>query len=150
MSGGQKQRIAIARALVRQPSVLILDEATSALDAESESLVQIALANLMASRTVIVIAHRLSTVRRANRIVVLERGCITAIGSHEELLQTSPIYQKLYRLQFMDIGENGSNGHGPGPGSSIGGNESEATGAVEATIPAAAVTEPALTGKINR
>ncbi len=150
LSGGERQRLAIARAILKNAPVLILDEATSALDAESESLVQIALANLMASRTVIVIAHRLSTVRRANRIVVLEHGCITAIGSHEELLQTSPIYQKLYRLQFMDIGDNGSNGHGPGPGSSIGGDEPEAPVTVEATIPAAAVTEPALTGKINR
>ena len=89
LSGGERQRLAIARAILKNAPVLILDEATSALDAESESLVQAALGNLMAGRTVIVIAHRLSTVRRASRIVVLENGCITAIGSHEELLQTS-------------------------------------------------------------
>jgi ATP-binding cassette, subfamily B, bacterial MsbA len=105
LSGGERQRLTVARALLKNAPVLILDEATSALDAESESLVQAALGNLMTGRTVIVIAHRLSTVRRANRIVVLENGRITAIGSHEELLQMSPTYQKLYRLQFMDIGE---------------------------------------------
>jgi ATP-binding cassette, subfamily B, bacterial MsbA len=108
LSGGERQRLAIARAILKNAPILILDEATSALDAESESLVQAALGNLMAGRTVIVIAHRLSTVRRANRIVVLEHGQITGCGSHEELLQTSPTYQKLYRLQFMDIGENGN------------------------------------------
>jgi subfamily B ATP-binding cassette protein MsbA len=109
LSGGERQRLAIARAILKDAPVLILDEATSALDAESEALVQAALGNLMAGRTVIVIAHRLSTVRRANRIAVLEQGRITAIGSHEELLQTSPIYQKLHRLQFMDIGERNGN-----------------------------------------
>lgn len=109
LSGGERQRLAIARAILKNAPVLILDEATSALDSESESLVQVALANLMAGRTVIVIAHRLSTVRRANRIAVLEEGRITAIGSHEELLQTSPTYQKLYRLQFMDPGEPNGN-----------------------------------------
>jgi subfamily B ATP-binding cassette protein MsbA len=102
LSGGEKQRLAIARAILKDAPILILDEATSALDAESESLVQIALANLMQGRTVMVIAHRLSTVRRANRIVVLEDGRITAIGSHEELLTNSPTYQRLYQLQFMD------------------------------------------------
>ncbi|HTV13816.1 MAG TPA: ABC transporter ATP-binding protein [Acidobacteriaceae bacterium] len=109
LSGGERQRLAIARAILKGAPVLILDEATSSLDAESESLVQEALGNLMAGRTAIVIAHRLSTVRRANRIVVLEQGRITAIGTHEELLQTSPIYQKLYRLQFMDMGEANGN-----------------------------------------
>ncbi len=112
LSGGERQRLAIARAILKNAPVLILDEATSALDAESEALVQEALGNLMAGRTVIVIAHRLSTVRRANRIAVLEQGRITAIGSHEELLQTSPTYQKLYRLQFMDIGEGNGSHHG--------------------------------------
>jgi subfamily B ATP-binding cassette protein MsbA len=106
LSGGEKQRIAIARAILKNAPILILDEATSALDAESESLVQIALSNLMRGRTVVVIAHRLATVRRANRTVVLEDGHITAIGSHEELLTTSPTYQRLYELQFMDGGEN--------------------------------------------
>jgi subfamily B ATP-binding cassette protein MsbA len=102
LSGGERQRLAIARAILKDAPILILDEATSALDAESESLVQIALANLMQGRTVMVIAHRLSTIRRANRIAVLEDGRITATGSHEELLTTSPTYQRLYQLQFMD------------------------------------------------
>ncbi len=105
LSGGERQRIAIARAILKNAPILILDEATSALDSESESLVQAALANLMQSRTVVVIAHRLSTIRRANRIAVLEDGRITAIGSHEELLNTSPTYQKLYQLQFIDMPE---------------------------------------------
>ncbi|MGA8086015.1 MAG: ABC transporter ATP-binding protein [Terracidiphilus sp.] len=105
LSGGEKQRLAIARAILKNAPILILDEATSALDAESESLVQAALSNLMQNRTVLVIAHRLGTIRRANRIAVLERGRITAIGSHEELLTTSPTYQRLYQLQFMDIPE---------------------------------------------
>ncbi len=107
LSGGEKQRMAIARALLKNAPILILDEATSALDAESEALVQKALANLMQGRTVLVIAHRLSTVRRANRIAVLEDGRITAIGSHEELLAASPTYQRLYQLQFMDAPEAG-------------------------------------------
>ncbi len=106
LSGGERQRLAIARAILKNSPILILDEATSALDAESESLVQAALANLMQNRTVIVIAHRLSTVRRATRIAVLEDGRITAIGSHDELLTTSPTYRRLYQLQFMDPAEN--------------------------------------------
>jgi subfamily B ATP-binding cassette protein MsbA len=105
LSGGERQRLAIARAILKDAPILILDEATSALDSESESLVQTALSNLMSGRTSVVIAHRLSTVRRATRIVVLERGRITAIGSHEELLQISPTYQKLYKLQFMHASE---------------------------------------------
>jgi len=105
LSGGERQRLAIARAILKNAPVLILDEATSALDSESESLVQAALGNLMVGRTVVVIAHRLSTVRRATRIAVLEHGRITAIGSHDELLRISPTYQKLYRLQFMDAPE---------------------------------------------
>jgi subfamily B ATP-binding cassette protein MsbA len=110
LSGGERQRMAIARAILKNSPVLILDEATSALDAESESLVQAALANLMQDRTVVVIAHRLSTIRRANRIAVLEDGRVTAIGSHEELLTTSPTYQKLYQLQFIDLPELNGNG----------------------------------------
>ncbi|WP_026443621.1 ABC transporter ATP-binding protein [Pseudacidobacterium ailaaui] len=102
LSGGERQRLAIARAILKNAPILILDEATSALDAESESLVQAALSNLMQGRTVVVIAHRLSTVRRADRIAVMEQGRITAIGPHEELLRISPTYQKLYQLQFMD------------------------------------------------
>jgi subfamily B ATP-binding cassette protein MsbA len=105
LSGGERQRLAIARAILKNAPILILDEATSALDAESESLVQAALANLMQGRTVLVIAHRLGTIRRANRIAVLEGGRITAIGSHEELLTESPTYQRLYNLQFMDVPE---------------------------------------------
>ena len=105
LSGGERQRIAIARAILKDAPILILDEATSALDAESESLVQVALANLMHGRTVVVIAHRLGTIRRANRIAVLEDGRITAVGPHEELLTSSPTYQRLYQLQFMDAPE---------------------------------------------
>jgi subfamily B ATP-binding cassette protein MsbA len=105
LSGGERQRIAIARAILKNAPILILDEATSALDAESESLVQAALANLVEGRTVLVIAHRLGTIRGANRIAVLEDGRITAVGSHEELLANSPTYQRLYHLQFMDGSE---------------------------------------------
>lgn len=105
LSGGERQRIAIARAILKNAPILILDEATSALDAESESLVQAALSNLMQDRTVVVIAHRLGTIRRANRIAVLEDGRITAIGPHEELLTNSPTYQRLYQLQFLDMPE---------------------------------------------
>jgi len=146
LSGGERQRLAIARAILKNAPILILDEATSALDAESESLVQIALANLMEGRTVIVIAHRLSTVRRANRIVVLEHGCITAIGTHEELLQTSPIYQKLYRLQFMDIGDANGNGESNGKGN----GHSEPMLPFDDIASGEPPIEPALTGKINR
>jgi ATP-binding cassette, subfamily B, bacterial MsbA len=105
LSGGERQRMAIARAIFKNAPILILDEATSALDAESESLVQEALANLVQGRTVLVIAHRLSTIRRANRIAVLEDGRITALGSHEELLLSSPTYQRLHHLQFRDMPE---------------------------------------------
>ena len=110
LSGGERQRIAIARALLKNAPILILDEATSALDSESESLVQSALANLITGRTVFVIAHRLSTVRRASRIAVIEDGMITAIGPHEELLRISATYQRLYQLQFMDLSEFAGNG----------------------------------------
>jgi len=110
LSGGERQRLAIARAILKNSPILILDEATSALDSESESLVQEALANLMQNRTVMVIAHRLSTIRRANRIAVLEGGRITAIGTHDDLLNTSPTYQKLYQLQFRDLPESNGNG----------------------------------------
>ena len=105
LSGGERQRLAIARAILKDAPILILDEATSSLDAESESLVQAALSNLMQDRTALVIAHRLGTIRRANRIAILEQGRITAIGSHEELLNTSPTFQRLYQLQFMDVPE---------------------------------------------
>ena len=102
LSGGQRQRLAIARALLKNAPILILDEATSHLDTESERLVQGALQNLMAHRTVIVIAHRLSTVRRADKIVVLDHGRITEIGSHEELVSRGGIYQRLHELQFLE------------------------------------------------
>jgi subfamily B ATP-binding cassette protein MsbA len=100
LSGGERQRIAIARAILKNAPILILDEATSALDSESEALVQAALQNLMSGRTVFVIAHRLSTVRRANRIVVLENGTISDIGAHEELMEKLGTYRRLYELQF--------------------------------------------------
>ena len=102
LSGGERQRIAIARAILKNAPILILDEATSALDSESEALVQAALQNLMSGRTVFVIAHRLSTVRRADRIVVLENGTISDIGAHEELMQKAGTYRRLYELQFAE------------------------------------------------
>ena len=102
LSGGERQRVAIARAILKNAPILILDEATSALDSESESLVQSALQNLMTGRTVFVIAHRLSTVRRADRIMVLENGTIGDIGAHEELMQKLGTYRRLYELQFAE------------------------------------------------
>jgi subfamily B ATP-binding cassette protein MsbA len=103
LSGGERQRISIARAILKNAPILILDEATSSLDAESEALVQRALQNLMEGRTTIVIAHRLSTVRRADRIIVLADGRIKEAGTHEELVVRRGIYWKLYNLQFQDV-----------------------------------------------
>jgi subfamily B ATP-binding cassette protein MsbA len=100
LSGGERQRLAIARAILKNAPILILDEATSALDTESEQFVQAALANLMQGRTVFVIAHRLSTVRRASKIVVLENGKITETGTHDELMRKSGTYRRLYDMQF--------------------------------------------------
>ena len=102
LSGGQRQRIAIARAILKDPPILMLDEATSSLDAESERLVQQALARLMSERTTLVIAHRLATVLKAHRIVVMESGQIRDIGTHGELLESSPLYAHLASLQFQD------------------------------------------------
>ena len=101
LSGGERQRLAIARALLRNPPILLLDEATSALDNESERLVQEALDRLMRDRTVLVIAHRLSTVQHADRIVVMERGRVLVCGTHAELLERDGLYRRLYDLQFV-------------------------------------------------
>jgi ATP-binding cassette subfamily B protein len=100
LSGGQRQRLAIARALLADAPILLLDEATSALDAESEHLIQQALPSLMAGRTTLVIAHRLATVKQADRIAVIEQGRLAAIGSHAELIESSPLYARLAELQF--------------------------------------------------
>lgn len=102
LSGGQRQRICIARALLKNAPILILDEATSALDTESEKMVQKALDNLMADRTTFVIAHRLSTVLHADKIVVLEKGCVVESGTHDDLLTNSGLYSRLHSLQFID------------------------------------------------
>ena len=100
LSGGERQRLAIARALLRNPPILLLDEATSSLDTESERLVQDALERLMRERTVLVIAHRLSTVQHADRILVMDRGAIVATGTHAELLDRDGVYRRLHELQF--------------------------------------------------
>ena len=100
LSGGQRQRIAIARAILKNPRILILDEATSALDTESEKIVQAALEQLMKNRTAVVIAHRLSTIRHADYIVVIDHGKMAEAGTHEELIAQKGLYAKLYAVQF--------------------------------------------------
>jgi subfamily B ATP-binding cassette protein MsbA len=105
LSGGQRQRIAIARVFLKDPAVVILDEATSSLDSESERLVEQAMEELLRGRSTLIIAHRLSTVRRADRVVVIDAGRVIEEGSHTQLLADNGLYARLYRVQFPDARE---------------------------------------------
>ena len=102
LSGGQRQRVAIARAILKDPPILLLDEATSSLDNESERLVQEALDRLKVGRTTVIVAHRLSTIRAAHRIAVLDDGWLVELGTHDELMTLGGLYARLYRLQFSE------------------------------------------------
>jgi ATP-binding cassette, subfamily B, bacterial len=116
LSGGERQRISIARALLIDPRILILDEATSSVDTETEREIQLALENLIQGRTTIAIAHRLSTLRRADRLVVIERGRISEVGPHAELVESGRTYARLYRAQFEMGKGRGARGEGLGVG----------------------------------
>ena len=116
LSGGERQRIAIARAVLKDPRILLLDEATSSLDSESERLVQAALDRLQVGRTTIVIAHRLSTVRAASRVAVLDAGELVELGTHAELLSAGGLYARLHRLQFAGQGRGPERAGGDGEG----------------------------------
>ncbi|MEC7785597.1 MAG: ATP-binding cassette domain-containing protein, partial [Nitrospinota bacterium] len=108
LSGGERQRIAIARAILKNPKILVLDEATSSLDNRSETLIQDAIEKLMKNRTTFIVAHRLSTIHKADQIIVLEKGRIVETGQHEELMNNKNLYYNLYKLKMQDpvvIGE---------------------------------------------
>jgi subfamily B ATP-binding cassette protein MsbA len=105
LSGGQRQRIAVARAILKDPRILLLDEATSFLDSESEELVQEALNRTMQGRTTVIVAHRMSTIKAAHRIAVIDRGRIKELGSHEELMRLNGSYARLYTMQFRGTAE---------------------------------------------